>query len=97
MFQLLRRVSQDGSGSAGLPIDEDERRTLDAVVPLPFDGEVGVGLFDADGFGIAFPCYRRGEPVVFIEQPGISGLGREQDKLTDRDDSSVVSGCAALN
>ena len=27
----------------------------------------------------------------------ISGLGREQDKLTDRDDSSVVSGGAALN
>jgi hypothetical protein len=38
-----------------------------------------------------------GKPVVFIEQPGISGLGREQDKLTDRDDSSVASGGAASN
>jgi Flp pilus assembly protein TadD len=50
-----------------------------------------------DGFGIAVSGQRRAKPVLFIEQPGISGLGREQDKLTDRDDSSVVSGCAALN
>src|SRR5207302_11493675 len=97
VFQLLRRVSQDGSGSAGVPIDEDEGRTLDVAVPLPLDGEVGVGLFDVDGFGIAVPCQRRGEPVLFIEQPGISGFGREQDKLTERDNSSVVSGGAALN
>jgi len=52
VFQLLRRVSQDGSGSGGLPIDEDECRTLDAVVPLPIDGEVGVGFFDVDGLGL---------------------------------------------
>jgi hypothetical protein len=85
LFQRVRRVSQDGSGSSGVPIDEDECRTLDVVVPLPLDGEVGVGLFDVDGFGIAVSCQRGGEPVLFIEQPGISGLGREQDKLADRD------------
>src|SRR5215471_17158062 len=68
-----------------------------AVVALPLDGEVGVGLFGVDGLGVAVPCQWCGKPVVFIEQPGISGLGREQDKLTDRDDSSVVSGGAALN
>src|ERR1700751_2309566 len=97
VIQLLRRVSQDGSGCLGLAIDEDECRTLDAVVALPLDGEVGVALFEVDGFWIAVPCQRRGESVLFIEQPGISALGREQDKLTDRDDSSVVPGGAALN
>src|SRR5262249_10073232 len=44
---------------------------LDAVVPLPLDGEVGVGLFDVDGLGVAVPCQWCGKPVVFIEQPGI--------------------------
>src|SRR6516162_2507031 len=97
VFQLVRRVSQDASASAGLLIDEDECCILDAVMALPLDGEVGVGLFDVDGFGIAVPCQRRGERILFIEQPSISALGREQDKLTDRDDSSVVPGRAALN
>ena len=73
MFQLVRRVSQDGSGSPRVPIDEDECRPVDAVVPVPLDGEFGVGLFDVDGFGIAVSCQRRGEPVLFIEQPSISG------------------------
>src|SRR6516164_2784546 len=54
-------------------------------------------LRGAGWVGDAVPCQWCGKPVVFIEQPGISGLGREQDKLTDRDDSSVVSGGAALN
>jgi hypothetical protein len=31
----MRRVSQDGSGLAGIAIDEDECGTLDAVVPFP--------------------------------------------------------------
>jgi hypothetical protein len=92
VLQLLSGVSEDGSGPARLAVRVDERIALDAVVPLPLDGEVGVGLFDVDGLGVAVPCQWCGKPVVFIEQPGISGLGREQDKLTDRDDSSVVSG-----
>src|SRR6516164_1126326 len=97
VLQLLRGVSEDGSGPARLAVHVDERIALEAVVPLPLDGEVGVGLFDVDGLGVAVPCQWCGKPVVFIEQPGISGLGRERDKLTDRDDSSVVSGGAALN
>jgi hypothetical protein len=30
--QLLRRIPQDGSGTAGVAIDEDECRPVDAVV-----------------------------------------------------------------
>jgi len=76
VLQLVRRISQDASASAGLLIDEDECCTLDAVMALPLDGEVGVGLFDVDGFAV--PCQRRGERVLFIEQPSISALGRER-------------------
>ena len=51
VLQLLRGVSEDGSDPARLAVRVDERIALDAVVPLPFDGEVGVGLFDVDGLG----------------------------------------------
>ena len=40
MLQLLDGVSEDGSGPARLAIHVDERIALDAVVPLPLDGEV---------------------------------------------------------
>src|SRR5262249_9598443 len=97
LLQLPRRIPQYGSGSAGLAVDEDESRTLDAVVPPPLDAEVGVGLLDVDGFGIPVPCERRGEPILPIEQPGIPCLGGEEDKLPERNDSSIVSCCAPLN
>jgi hypothetical protein len=32
-----------------------------------------------DEFGIPVPCEGRGEPILFIEQPGIRRLRREQD------------------
>src|SRR5262249_62410181 len=50
-----------------------------------------------DGFGIPVPGQRRGEAILPIEQPGIPRLGRGEDKLPERNDSSVVSGCALLN
>ena len=50
VFELMRRVSQDGSGLTGIAIDEDECGTLDAVVPLPIDREGDIGFFDIDGF-----------------------------------------------
>src|SRR5215468_11223587 len=91
------RAPQEGTCSQG---DQIRDQAADCARSAPRrlrGGEVGVGLFDVDGLGVAVPCQWCGKPVVFIEQPGISGLGREQDKLTDRDDSSVVSGGAALN
>ena len=44
VFELMRRVSQDGSGLTGIAIDEDECGTLDAVVPLPIDRKRDIGL-----------------------------------------------------
>ena len=97
VLQFLRGVSEDGSGPARLAVHVDERIALDAVVPLPLDGEVSVGLLDVNGFGIPIPCQGRGEPILAIEQPGIRRLRREQDKLPDRNHSSVVAGCTPLN
>src|SRR5215470_1507558 len=64
VLQLLRGVSEDGSGPTRLAVRVDERIALDAVVPLPLDGEVGVGLFDVDGLGVAVPCQWCGKPVA---------------------------------
>jgi hypothetical protein len=49
VLQLLRGLSEDGSGLARLAIQVDEVIALHAVVPLPLDGEVSVGIFDVDG------------------------------------------------
>src|SRR6516162_4827311 len=97
MLQFRRGVSEDGSGPARLAIHVDERIALDAVVPLPLDGEVSVGLLDVDGFGVPISCQGRGEPILAIEQPGVPRLRREQDKLPERNNSSVVAGCTSLN
>jgi hypothetical protein len=55
VFELMRLVSQDGSGLTGIAIDEDECGTLDAVVPLPIDREGDIGFFDIDGFWLPIP------------------------------------------
>src|SRR5262245_64125490 len=77
VLQLVSCVSQDGSGSAGLAIDEDECRTVDAVVPLPIDAEIGVGFFDVDGLGLSVPGQLRGEPVLPVKQPGIRSVEKK--------------------
>jgi hypothetical protein len=55
-FQPLRWVSEDGPGTTGLATYEDECRALDAVGPLPVDGEAGIRFFSADGLGIPIAC-----------------------------------------
>ena len=55
------------------------------------------GFLDVDRFALAVlgqPC---GEPIGEVEQPGIAGLGGEQDQLRDGDDAAVVIGGATLN
>ena len=83
MLHSLRWVSQDGSGPSRFAVNVHECGTLDAVATLPLDRKVRIGLFDMDGFGVPIPCELRGEPILFIEQPGIPRLRREQDKLPD--------------
>jgi hypothetical protein len=65
VFELMRGVSQDGSGLVGIAIDEDKCGTFDAVAPLPIDREGDIGLFDMDGFGlpitidsVRYPCIK---------------------------------------
>src|SRR3974377_2635596 len=93
----MRRVPEDSPGSARLAINENECVALDAVVPLPVDGEVGMGLFDMDRLGVSIPRQLRSEPIRSIQQPSIPCLRREKDNLHNGNDSSVVSGCALLN
>jgi hypothetical protein len=90
VLKLLRRVSEDSPGSARLAINEDECVALDAVVPLPVDGEVDIGLFDVDRLGVSLPRQLRSEPIRSIRQPSAPCLRREQD-LPNGNDSSIVS------
>ena len=94
----------DASGSrgwfeccAGIAIDVDEGGAFDAIAALPVDREGGIGFFDVDGFGVAITGEPGGELIGRVEEPGIAGFGREQDKLTDGDDAPVMVGGATLN
>jgi hypothetical protein len=77
VFELMRGVSQDGSGLVGIAIDEDKCGTFDAVAPLPIDREGDIGLFDMDGFGLPIACHARSQLIRRIQQPRIPGLRRE--------------------
>jgi hypothetical protein len=48
----MRRITEDGGGSACVAINVDECRSLDAIVALPADREGGISLFDVDRCGV---------------------------------------------
>ena len=83
-------VSEDGDDATGILIRIDERRPIDPIAALPFDGKRGRGFHDLDRFSFAISGEPCGEEISAVEQPCIAGFGREQDQLTNRDDASVV-------
>src|ERR1700719_1136458 len=93
----MRRISEDGAGSACVAINVYECRSLDAIGALPADSEGGISLFDVDRFGVPITGQTCSELVGRVEQRRIASFGREQDELTDADHPSVVVGCATLN
>src|SRR6516164_7715840 len=95
--QLIRRISEDGAGSACVAINVDECRSLDAIVALPADREGGISLFDVDRFGVPITGQPFSKLVGRVKQPRIASFGREQDELTDADHPSGVIGCTTLN
>src|ERR1700746_2697880 len=93
----MRRISEDGAGSACVAINVYECRSLHAIVALPADREGGISLFDVDRFGVLITGQPCSELVGRIKQPRIATFGREQDELTDADHPSGVVGCTTLN
>src|ERR1700747_2192883 len=96
----MRRISEDGAGSACVAINVYECRSLDAIVALPADREGGISLFDVDRFGVPITGQPCSELVGRVKQPRIASFGREQDELTDADHPSGVAtsvGCHGPN
>ena len=81
----------------GLAIGIDEGGSLDAIVALPIDDDGGIVFFDVDGFGVAVAGQPCGELIGRVEQPGVAGFGREQDKLTNSDDAPMAVSRPALD
>ena len=93
----MRWISQGCCDPAAVPIVVNESAPLDTIVALPADREGRIGFFDVDRLGVAIMGEPRSELLGWVEQPGIAGLGREQDKLTDADDAPFVSSGSTLN
>ena len=90
-------VAEDRKDAAGIPIDENEGVAVDSIFASPADGEPRIRLFKVNIFRIAIPRYPRGQMILRVEQPGISGVGREQRQRPNRHKPSIVFGGAALN
>jgi hypothetical protein len=93
LAELIGRVAEDGGHSAGISIRVNECRSVDAIAALPTDREGGIGFFDADRFALAVSSQPCCESIGGVEQPGITGFGREQDQLTNPDDAAVIVCC----
>ncbi len=93
----MRRIAEDGRYAAGVPIGVDEGRSVEAIASGPSDLEAGVGFLEGDGFRVAVAGEAGGEAIGGVEEPSIACFGREQDKLVDGDDASVMSGGPSLD
>ena len=78
-------------------IGVDKGRSVDAIAALPTDGERGIGFFDVDRFALPVSSQPCREPIGGVEQPGIAGLGGEEDEWADCDDARVAVGGPALD
>ena len=83
---LLCGVAENGGDATGVAIGVDESWSFDTIVALPFDGEAGIGFFQVDRFGVAISGEAGRKLVSDVEQPGITGVGGEEDELADGDD-----------
>ena len=73
--EFVSWVPEDGDDATGIPIRIDERRPIDPIAALPFDGKRGHGFHDLDRFSFAISCEPCGKPIRAVEQPRIAGLG----------------------
>ena len=80
-----------------MAIGVDEGRSVEAIASGPSDLEAGVGFLEGDGFRVAVAGEAGGEVIGGVEEPSIACFGREQDKLVDGDDASVMSGGPSLD
>ena len=69
---------------------------VDSVCAFPADGKPRLCLLDVDIFRISVPRQPRGQVILRIKQPGIPGIGREQDQRTDDDEAPIVFGSLVL-
>ena len=59
--------------------------------------EADVGFLEGGGLRVAVAGEAGGEAIGGVEEPSIACFGREQDKLVDGDEASVMSGGPSLD
>src|ERR1700736_2236982 len=72
------RVAEDGEHPARDSVAVDEGGAVDAIMPGPGDGEVGLSLLDMDRLGLAIASQASGQPLGGVQQPAIAGVGGKQ-------------------
>jgi hypothetical protein len=75
----------------------NECGSVDSIGAPPINRERGIRFLDVDRFGVAIAGEPCGKLVGNVQQPRITGLGREQNMLTDANDPTVVVGGSTLD
>lgn len=90
-------IAQDGDNAAGIAVYVHESVAVDSVCAFPADGKPRLCLLDVNLFRISVPRQPRGQVILRIKQPGITGVGREQDQRNDGDEAPMVFGGLVLD
>jgi hypothetical protein len=94
---LIGRVAKDSKHAAGGLVGVDEGWPINAEMPRPADGKVGVGFFNVDRLRIPIAGQSSGQPIRGVQQPGIAGVGGKQHQRTDADKAPFMGGSTALD
>lgn len=62
-----RRIPENADDTGGLPVHVDEGIAINAIVPVPFDGEGSIGFLEVDRFGSAVSGDASGEMVGRVD------------------------------
>src|SRR5271157_2329935 len=97
LCEEARRIAEDGRYAAAVAIGVDEGRSVEAIASGLSDLEAAVGFLEGDGFRVAVAGEAGGEVIGGVKEPSVACFGREQDKLADGDNASVLSGGPSLD
>jgi hypothetical protein len=59
----------------------DKGGSLNAIAPLPFDRETGIGLLQVNRFGVTAPRQSGRKLIRDVKQPGVAGIQEIVDLL----------------
>src|SRR5262249_38286371 len=88
----LRWIPDNGGYAACFLFRGTEPISLDGVCPVPFDDRRAISLQNPHKLGHSVTSQAERQAIVWIEHPGVAGLGREEGESIKRCAARIVAG-----